>query len=290
MIVLELADKTAYDIVVYFLMLIIHAGKEREMEKQIQFEDVTVFYDTYNDKEKKTVVLIHGFGLDGEMWESQLKSLNEYKVINIDARGHGRSQPCEQFTVVDVCHDIAAILDQEKCKAAALIGLSMGSYVVQEFVRLYPKRTLGILAADGTPLYIKYPRWEGAALQWSLPMLKLYSWDGLKRAMVKQVSVNKEVRKTLMRLFDKQTKETFIRSWSTFVYVLHEEIFKPECPVYVAYGESDRSGTIKMHAKDWVEAYPGCTVFEIPDAGHVSNMDNPNAFNKIMHQFFEAVW
>ncbi len=260
------------------------------MEKKIQLKDVTVFYDTYNEKKKKTVILMHGFGVDSEMWEPQLVALNDYHVINIDARGHGRSQPCDNFTVVDVCHDIAAIMDAEECREAALIGLSMGSYVVQEFVRLYPEKTLGILAADGTPLFIKYPRWEGVALQWSVPMLALYSWDGLKRAMAKQTSVNPEVRKTLIRMFDKQTKETFIRSWSTFIYVLHEEKVKPGCPIYVAYGEKDRSGTIKMHAKDWVAAYPGCTVFEIPDAGHVSNMDNPEAFNKIMHQFLNAVW
>ena len=259
------------------------------MEKYITQQDIKVCYDVYNKTSKTTVVLIHGFGLNKDMWKPQITALKKYRVINIDARGHGKSRPCDKFNVIDVCRDIAAILEKESCKNAAVIGLSMGSYVAQEFVRLYPELTAGVMAADGTPLFIKYPRWETASLKWSGPLLRLYTWKSLKKLMAKQTAIKDDVRIKLVEMFDTQTKEEFINSWAGIANVLHEENVDIKCPFYVVYGAQDKSGTIKLHANDWEKEYPDCKVFEIPDAGHVSNMDNPKAFNKIMLKFLREV-
>ena len=137
------------------------------MEKHILSKKVNVYYDLHNEDKEHTVVLIHGFGLDRDMWQEQVSVLSDYKVICLDARGHGKSRPCESFRIVDVAKDIKKILDKEDCSKAAIIGLSMGSYAAQEFARIYPEYASGILVADGTPLFIKYPQWEALSLKWS---------------------------------------------------------------------------------------------------------------------------
>ena len=114
------------------------------MEKYIDTDEVRVYYDVYGADKPKTVVLIHGFGLDRNMWEPQLSVLGECQVICLDVRGHGKSRPCDEFTIPKVCEDIIQILRAEACDTAAIVGLSMGSYVAQEFARLYPEKTAGV--------------------------------------------------------------------------------------------------------------------------------------------------
>ena len=256
-------------------------------EKFIQSPDGKVYYDLLNEACEQTVVLVHGFGLDRDMWVEQLDVLQDSCVIAVDARGHGKSRPFSEFNVIKVAEDIHRILQAENRAKAVIVGLSMGSYAAQEFVRLYPANTAGLMAADGTPIFIKYPLWETVALRYSMPLLKLYTWNGLKNAMAKQTSVIPEVRAQLIRMFDKFNKDEFISSWAGIANCLHEEKVVIECPFYVVYGEYDQAGTIKAHASDWVVAYPNCKVFVIPNAGHVSNMDNPQEFNRIMLELLD---
>ena len=135
-------------------------------ERIYQAKDVKVHYVIHNDENVQTVVLIHGFGVDGHMWNRQLRALKDFKVIVVDVRGHGLSRPCSNFNVIMAAQDILGILDQERCMAVSLVGLSMGSYVAQEFARLYPDRLEGLFLADGTPIFMKYPRWEKVALKY----------------------------------------------------------------------------------------------------------------------------
>lgn len=260
------------------------------VEKYIQADSMKIFYDIHNDKKTKTVVLVHGFGLDRDMWRMQLDVLQDFKVICLDVRGHGKSRPCDVFGVIKVCEDIKCILDMEKCDSAVIIGLSMGSYVAQEFVRLYSKLTRGIMVADGTPIYIKYPKWETLSLKYSAPLLKLYTWKNLKKTMASQTSINIDVRNELIRMFEKQTKKEFILSYAGIANALHEEKVDIKCPFFVVYGDKDKAGTIQIHAKDWKIEYPNCKIYKIPNAGHVSNMDNPQEFNRIMLDFLKEVY
>jgi len=259
------------------------------MEKKIVRDDVVVYYDSLNEDKLITVVLVHGFGVNRNMWQPQLDALKGYHVINIDVRGHGKSRPCNRMTVIDVCKDICKILEVEEIASAIMVGLSMGSYVAQEFVRLYPEKTLGVLVADGTPLFMKYPKWETISLKYSAPLFKLYRWKRLIVLMAKSSAIKESVQQKLIKMFSQLTKEEFVRSWATFAQVLHEEAVTVACPFYIAYGDQDKSGTIKSHVKDWKTEYPGCKVFKIPNAGHVSNMDNPNRFNQILLQMMDEV-
>ena len=260
------------------------------MEKQLKADGGILFYDHYNEKAENAVVLIHGFGLDADMWQDQIPVLEKYRVICIDVRGHGRSRPFNEFSVVLTADDIKKILHEEKCETAALIGLSMGGYVVQEFARLFPDITSGIMVADSTPMFISYPKWETISLKLSKSILRLYPWGYLKNVMAKQTSVKTDVRQKLITMFGKLSKEEFINSWSGIANVLHEENFDPNVTFYAVYGDKDKSGTIKLHAKDWPKHYPACKVFEISSAGHVSNMDNPDGFNRVMLEFLSAAF
>lgn len=259
------------------------------VSKNLVTKDVTVHYDVHHENEVKTIVFIHGFGVNKEMWNSQILAFESFRIINIDVRGHGKSRPCGNFDVILAAQDVKDILIQENIKKAAVVGLSMGSYVAQELYRLYPDMISGLFLADGTPIFMKYPLWEKLSLKYSAPILKLYSWNGLKKTMAKQTAYKPDVQAELLNMFNQMTRSEFMISWRGMTEVLHEENIQVTCPMYFVYGEKDSAGTIKMHAKDWKVLYPNCNVVEIKNAGHLSNMDNPESFNRILLELLERV-
>lgn len=93
-----------------------------------------------------TVMLIHGFAEDGDIWSRQTKALSPYfHLIIPDLPGSGRSTRLPGTTrMEDLADAIRAILDAEMTEACVLIGHSMGGYAGLAFVERYPKRCLAL--------------------------------------------------------------------------------------------------------------------------------------------------
>ena len=91
----------------------------------------------------KVVVLVHGWGFDGEMsYHRMIEPLAEtYRVVVPDHRNHGKSDWVRgRFEISDLADDIAGVLDAIGVRSATFFGYSMGGMVVQEMARRYPGR------------------------------------------------------------------------------------------------------------------------------------------------------
>ncbi|WKA59206.1 alpha/beta hydrolase [Planococcus shenhongbingii] len=87
------------------------------------------------------VILLHGLGSSHAMFRQEMDFLkNEYRVIAIDCRGHGKSDKPVKFTLNDHIEDVIALLDHLGIKKAHIIGVSMGSYIAQGVVLAHPDR------------------------------------------------------------------------------------------------------------------------------------------------------
>ncbi len=112
-------------------------------EKTIIYEDVPVFYRVTG--EGRTVVLVHGFSEDGEIWVNQVNALkNKFRLIVPDIPGSGRSQLLKNAGIDTYAEVIRQILDVEvkeldKKAGVIMIGHSMGGYITLAFVEKYPQ-------------------------------------------------------------------------------------------------------------------------------------------------------
>ena len=100
-----------------------------------------------------SVVMIHGGLLDRRMWDDQFAVFAErHRAIRYDARGHGLSKaPRGTFSHHE---DLKKLLDGLKVEKAAIMGLSMGSYIAVDFALAYPDRVAAlVLAAPGLSGY-----------------------------------------------------------------------------------------------------------------------------------------
>ena len=91
--------------------------------------------------EGKSIILLHGFGENNEIWDEQLKYLSAYfKVITPDLPGSGESEPLaeDDFTIDELANSIHSIVQSEQIEDPLLLGHSMGGYVTLSYLKLFP--------------------------------------------------------------------------------------------------------------------------------------------------------
>ncbi len=108
------------------------------MEKTISFQNKKGFYT--DSGSGKTLILVHGFGEDGSVWDALRETLSKkYRVLAPDLPGYRHSELPESALTIEYMADfLKAILDIEKIEHPAIIGHSMGGYVTLALTEKYP--------------------------------------------------------------------------------------------------------------------------------------------------------
>ena len=96
------------------------------------------------------LVLVHAFPFDGRMWRQTAAALaGQRQVITPDMRGFGLSDlGSGGFSIADLAHDVAVLLDALKVPTATVGGMSMGGYVALAFARRHRDRLKSLVLAD----------------------------------------------------------------------------------------------------------------------------------------------
>ncbi|MBK8226691.1 MAG: alpha/beta fold hydrolase [Flavobacteriales bacterium] len=100
---------------------------------------------------KQSLLLIHGFPLDGSFWQEQLEGLSSIaEVLAPDLRGFGadRREVPSAMSMEAYADDLRALLDAHGLERAVLCGLSMGGYVAMAFADRWPERVQGLILCN----------------------------------------------------------------------------------------------------------------------------------------------
>jgi len=97
-----------------------------------------------------SVVLLHGYPFNRSIWREQVEEVRKnHRVIVPDLRGHGDSAVTPgPATMESMALDVATLLETLNISRATIGGLSMGGYVALAFYRLFPLRVRSLLLAD----------------------------------------------------------------------------------------------------------------------------------------------
>jgi pimeloyl-ACP methyl ester carboxylesterase len=113
-------------------------------EKKISFRHKEVFYRVSG--EGPAIVLLHGFGEDGTIWNGLLDNFPEHKLIVPDLPGTGRSEPIDDMSMEGLAEAVQAIIVHESAEifykeggqhSVTMIGHSMGGYITLAFAEKY---------------------------------------------------------------------------------------------------------------------------------------------------------
>src|SRR5260221_8824732 len=94
------------------------------------------------DAAKRTIVFVHGAGLDHSWWglQSRYFGYHGYNVLAVDLPAHGRSAGPALATVEAMADWVFALLKSRNIEKAILVGHSMGSLIALEFAARYPEK------------------------------------------------------------------------------------------------------------------------------------------------------
>ena len=116
------------------------------------------------------LLLIHGFPLSGQLYQSQLQGLSSrFQVITPDLRGFGKSQAPDGNASIEVyANDMIALLDHLGIQTAIIGGHSMGGQVALQMYKQAPGRFAGLVLIDTNPMpasFVEQGEWPGYARQ-----------------------------------------------------------------------------------------------------------------------------
>ena len=109
------------------------------MEKNLNYQHQHIFYRKLGDG--APVLLLHGFGEDGRLWDETAQTLkNKYQFIIPDLPGSGKSDAIADMTMEGLADAVQAILIAEDWQSCMVIGHSMGGYISLAFAEKYPQQ------------------------------------------------------------------------------------------------------------------------------------------------------
>jgi len=120
--------------------------------------NIKVYYETYGNKKDEPLILIHGLGLDHNMYEKQIEKYREkgFYLITPDMRAHGKSSKVENLKISDWAEDIKDLMDELHIKTANVLGVSMGGIIAQKFAVQYPDRVRKLILSDTFPEIVTF--------------------------------------------------------------------------------------------------------------------------------------
>ncbi len=235
------------------------------------------------------LVLIHGFPLNRHIWHPIVPLLkNKARLIIPDLRGFGESpQEVDDYSMRLLAADISGLLDRLKIEKAILAGHSMGGYVALEFAHAYPHRLKG-LALVASQADEDSPERRQARLITAREVRSRgirYIADG----MPPKLTTNVEIQKQLNQMISTCSVPVVVAALKAMADRRDANIWLPEIqvPVLAIAGLNDQlipveksHSMIKLVNKGWV--------FEIPEAGHVPMMENPQKTAEALYQLICA--
>ncbi len=246
------------------------------------------------DTTLRTYVLLHAFPIGANLWEPQIRGIPQgWRLITPDLRGFGGSTELDSIgalSMSDYAEDVVDLLDELGIARVVVGGSSMGGYATLAFFQAAADRVAGLVLAN-TRAGADSPE-ARANRRNMLALLDREGPSGVARDMMPKLlgrttrETNPEAEATVRRLI-KQQSPVAIRA------AIHRMMHRPDStpllasvavPTLVITGDEDELIPID-ESRAIAAAVRGATLVVIPHAGHLSNLEQPEAFNNALTAF-----
>ncbi|YCO02723.1 alpha/beta fold hydrolase [Vibrio sp. VNB-15] len=256
-----------------------------------------LFHKTYlHPTSNEWVVFVHGAGGSSSIWFKQLKAYKEhFNLVLIDLRGHGKSNQLikelmtSRYTFTEVTQDILKVLDHLKIQSAHFVGMSLGTIIVRNLAEMATERVSSMVLGGAvtrlntrSQILVKL----GNLGKHILPYMWLYK---LFAYIVMPQKNQRESRHLFIREAKKLCQKEFKR-WFTLaadVNPLMKYFKDKEIPIPTLYLMGDRDYMFIKPVKEMVAVHKLSSLREIPNCGHVCNVERPEDFNQHSIEFIK---
>lgn len=273
----------------------IHANVKRGV---INVDSGKLFYEELGEGEP--LIFIHGHSFDHYEWDPQFYAFaKKYRVIRYDVRGYGRSSMPREYSSCSHAGDLLQLMNTLKIKKAHIVGLSMGGFIATDFLALHQNRLLSATMASGD-IWSGSPGpaspWTESDIAKRKEEIQTYKRKGVfnnKVAWFNALTTRNghpitQLREPVWNMIYKwdawqplHVEPRFLLGTSVIEKLQHTNI---AVPVLVLTGSFDADKKNKL-----MQLVPSAKQAFVENAGHVSNLENPEDFNKKLTSFLNEV-
>ena len=247
-----------------------------------------LFVKELGNSQAPPVVLLHGGGVAGWMWEKQVASFMDYHLLIPDLPGHGNSAQIPFVSMNDAASKVLTavgdIVGEEKF---TVIGFSLGAQLVVEILSKWPEKVDSaiVLSALVKP-YAKGKNFLLSTLKMSFGLIKNKSFSKLQ---AKQLYIGKDKWETYYEDSLKMTKSNFINMMeANLSYSLPSSFAASDVRALVLVGMNELE-RMKDSAREMVKANRNCIGYLVSGAGHGLSLAAPELFNEIVLNYINNI-
>ena len=256
-------------------------------------------------RQRGALVLIHAFPVNARMWERQL-ALAEggWRIIAPQLRGFdlfratldtpessdGGDQDPDASSVADYAGDVIDLLDALHVQEAVIGGLSMGGYIAFALFRHAARYVQGLVLADTRP---QADSPEG--IESRKKLLALLREKGVRAVADEMLPklLAEETRQRRPEIVDRVRALVLANPPEAIAGAISALMHRPDstpllgnihCPTLIMVGEHDGI-TPPAVSEAMNRAIAGSELVVLPQAGHLSNVEQPDAFNAALARF-----
>jgi 3-oxoadipate enol-lactonase len=238
------------------------------------------------------VIFLHGIGGNRTNWHDQLAEFGaHFHAVAWDARGYGASDDYDgALDFGDFAVDMARVADHFGAARAHLVGLSMGGVIAMDFATRYPDRVATLTLCDTMP---GFDHLTGAQRREFIRLRQEPLLAGMEprdiAPIVAKTLLGKAPRpgcfERLVASMSALHKESYLKTITGSVnYARPLELETIAAPVHIVVGEEDTLTPPAMSIA-MVHRILGARMTVIENAGHLSNIEQPEAFNRAVLGF-----
>lgn len=236
------------------------------------------------------LMLSNSLGTTLHMWDPQAKALSaQFRLIRYDRRGHGKSgAPKGPYSMERFGRDVLAIIDALGIEKVNWCGLSMGGMVGQWLGANSPDRLEKLILSNTTCYYadkglwdgrIKFAREKGIAALVDGTMERWFTKEFRERCP--------DTIEWMADMFRTTPVEGYVGCCEAIAAMDHRDLLtRIKAPTLLIAGRHDPATT--MQDGEFIQSrIPGAQL-AILEAAHISNIEQPEAYTKVILDFLKA--
>jgi len=249
-----------------------------------------------SSRRPRTLVLLHGFPFDRSMWRPQIDAFRKqgYRVIAPNLISANENGFGESLTMTDLAKQTAAFIEEERVESAVVCSLSMGCYVAFELYRLFPSRVQALVLcgprAQGPDEAEKKSR-EAQAVRVLMEGMG-FAVESISKNLLAKATVNNKpdvvARVTEMVLHTDPHGAAAAERGMAARRDYSRDLPNIKVPTLIIAGREDGVRT-PADAEFIHRGIEGSKLAVIENAGHLMNMEQPEAFNQALLGFLQGL-
>ncbi|QWD91124.1 3-oxoadipate enol-lactonase [Polynucleobacter sp. MWH-Braz-FAM2G] len=260
--------------------------------KKVKVDGTDVAYRFDGPEDGRVVLVANSLMANGSMWDGNVAALaDRYRVLRYDKRGHGASGVSEgPYTIAQLADDAVGLLDALKIEKAHFMGLSIGGMIGQQLGARYPERILSLslcnTASEMPPRSLWEERFEIARTQGIAGLV-----DGTIKRWFTAAFIERapqEIEKVRQMILGTNLNGYIACGSAVRDMAQSTMLLKIKAPTLVLSGRDDPACTVDqgtvLH-----RLIDNSKMVIIEQAAHLSNIEQPEIFNRTVRQFIDSV-